>query len=458
MPALTPKNQPVAPTPVPVQIADKSFRGVTVDTRYTPIRNILQYIEGSQWKVRYYSQVLARDSELSPQQVNLSPVYQQYRAIDDFLLSVSSTLDLSQEEDSKSMSAQGSATMYPGLIPNTGDMFLADIGDGQEGIFAVTNSTKLTHLKDSMYNIEYNLVAISDDDPLRLEDLNNKVIEELVYVRDYLAVGEKPLITKTDFVRRDDMAVVLAEIVDQYFQDFYSRELSTLLVPDQPLRTYDPFLTAFVRDLVEINEQRLVSSVDLPEVYSIPGMRQQTIWDAIRRLSKPMLRSIARRMGVLSSVYYRGQPHYSGVFYTGVELVVYPLDPRTDPDVAFNSCIPSPTGAIVNDGNVRRGALEDYLKQPVHGFTYRTPMENSLPYVVPVAEDGNYVFTAAFYNGEGKLSSQLERLTLQMLGHEPIEKDMVLSLAREANKWPNLERFYYVPVVIALLKVSIRTS
>ena len=34
--------------------------------------------------------------------------------------------------------------MFLQVIPNVGDMFLADIGDGKEGVFAVTASDKKT--------------------------------------------------------------------------------------------------------------------------------------------------------------------------------------------------------------------------------------------------------------------------------------------------------------------------
>lgn len=415
-------------------------------------------MDGSLWKVRYFSQVLGADQELSPQQQTLSPVYQQYRVINDLILSATQGLELSQDPESKSWDATGSSTVICGdVIPNKGDMFLADIGDGQEGIFAVTNSTKLTYQKDTLYGIEYTMVAESSSDPVRRMDLEQKIIQELVFVREHLATGENPIITKTEFVQRQEMDVAYKEMVDQYFQDFYSRDKSTLLVPGQPVATYDPFLTTFVRDIVGSTENHLVNFVDFPDVFSVPGMYQQTLWDPIRRLSQAMVRSVARRVGLLSTSYYRGQPHYAGAYYAGFCKVAYPLDPRADVDAPFDRCKPSPSGAIVA-GDVRRGDITEYLSDPVDGFRYTEDAVDQLPYVVPVTHDNRYVFTEAFYKCVGPYSSQLERLTHQMLSHSPIDKALVLKIAKAAPRWPDLERFYYSPVVMALLKVSIRTS
>lgn len=438
---------------------DSSYRGVTVDTRYTSIRNILQYVDGSKWVVDYYSQTLGKDSELSPQQLGLNAVYQQYRRISRLQMAVSSALDLAQNEETREFTAQGSATMLPGVIPNKGDMFLADIGDGQEGLFAVTNTQKLTHLKDALYSIDYELVDYAGRDSARLKDLQTKIVEEFTFVSDYLTVGEKPIITTAEFTRREEMIQVRMGIIDQYFQDFYSHEHSLLLVPNQSARTYDPFVARYVCDIVAISENPLVGHVDFPAIGSMPGMRQNTLWDALRRLTAPMVRQVARRVGVLDSGYWRGQVQYAGIYFTGVSKVAYPLDPRTDVDAPYESCAPSPSGAIA-DGNVRRSDLSrfvDDLGAPA-GFNHMETATGSLPYVVPVVADDRYVFTDAFYQSEGSYASHLERLTHQMLRHEPIDKTLLLDLARKATLWPNLERFYYSPVVLTLLKVAIQTS
>lgn len=441
-------------------VTDKSYHGVTVDSRYTPIKNLLRYVEGSRWVVRYYGQALAKSNELSHQDTATSSIYQSYVCIDKLQLNVSQQLDGVQDPADGTFNIVGVGLCPPGVIPNIGDVFLADIGDGREGIFNITNATKQTHLKDALYELEYTLVGESSDTSERRRDLDSKTIQEYVYVDDYLTVGERPIITKAAFVQRVDLSQALEDIINQYFADFYSHEYATLLMPGQNgMRCYDAFLTTFVRDIVTTEENRQINFVDIPTVMVMPGMRQQTVWDALRRVSAPMVRAVVRRCGLLSSSYFKSQPQYGGAYYAGIQLVVYPLDPRTDVDADFGQCIPGPSGAVLAAGDVRRGDLQAYLDdRAVQGFTYTRNSADQLPYIVPVLTDDRYVFTEAFYAQQGPYSSQLERLTHQMLAQQPIDKALLLQLAVQATRWPDLERYYYSPVVMALLKTAIRTS
>lgn len=433
---------------------------MTVDTRYTPIRNILQYVDGSRWVTEYYSQVLDKDSELSSQQTSLNPVYQQYRKISKFQLAVSTALDLQQNTETRQYEANGSATTLPGLIPNKGDMFLADIGDGQEGLFTVTDTVKLTHLKESLYSIDYVLVDAVGRGSERLKDLEEKVIQEFTFVRDYLAVGEKPIITSNEFTLRQDMIQTRKDLINRYMLDFYSREKAMLMIPGQGIRTYDPFLQTFARDMIDSGDHPFINTMRFPAVSAVPGMDAETLWDVIRSLSKPMLQGVVNKMGLVSVQYWKGQPHYAGVYYSGVERITYPIDQRADVDAEFETgCGPIIDGAL-QEGSVRRGSMELFTRGlgRIDGFTITSTVEAQLPYAVPVTSDPWYVFTQAFYESVGPFSSHLERLTHQMLSHEPLEKPLLQKIAREAFNWPDVERFYYIPVLLALLQVAIHTS
>ena len=146
----------------------------------------------------------------------------------------------------------------------------------------------------------------------RRADLDAKVVQEYVVVQDYLAVGEKPSITKKQFLNRQNLVQVRAELVDMYYVDFYSRNRNTLLVPDQKGQTYDPFVTLFMRDLISSDENRLASRCAIPSVMLLPGMRQYTIWDAIRKDSAAMIRTVCKRVGLINARYFRAQAVYAG--------------------------------------------------------------------------------------------------------------------------------------------------
>lgn len=455
---VSPVISTVAKDKLPVTIVDKSYRGVTVDTRYTPIKNILQYVEGSRYKVRYYRQALGTDNEVQAQDADLAPAHQQYIVIDQMLLAVTQELDPVQNETDGQFVVTGQAIVFPGLIPNKGDMFLGDIGDGEEGIFTIRAAPRaLTHLRDTYYEIEYVLTDRSTGMSRKRADLDAKVIQELVFVQDYLAVGEKPIITKTEFLTRQEMILTRRELIDMYYADFYSRNRNTLLVPDQAGQTYDPFVTSFMRDMITARENQLADRVDMPSVMQLPGMRQYLIWDALRKSSASMIRTVGSRVGLICTRYFRNQAHYAGVYYAGLEYVAYPLDRRADVDTPFDKCAPSESGAILS-GDVRRGDLSEFLSQDLEGFNYTRKSTDAIPYFVPVTFDNRYVFTEKFYACGGAFSSQLERQVFYMLDQKPLDKALILAMGQATNALPNLERFYYVPMMLALLNAAIRTN
>jgi len=101
----------------------------------------------------------------------------------------------------------------------------------------------------------------------------------------------------------------------------------------------------------------------------------------------------------------------------------------------------------------------------LNGLYYQTPVSEgappvtpSLPMVAPVNLSGYYVFSDAFYTGQGPLASDVERLIYQGLQHDTLEKPLLARLASTAMHWDNLERFYYIPALIALLRVAIRDN
>ncbi len=74
------KAKPTAPTPVitnPPKVVDKPFDSPLVDTKYTPLSSLITFVEGYNWTVDYYSQVIGKDSQLQGQDPSLPKQYQQ---------------------------------------------------------------------------------------------------------------------------------------------------------------------------------------------------------------------------------------------------------------------------------------------------------------------------------------------------------------------------------------------
>lgn len=457
------KAKPTAPKPVdPVQVevVAPSYRGTTVDTKYTPLASMLQYVEGSNWSVTYYSQVLGADSEPMPLALDRAPVYQQYTRILQMELKVTTPLTSQEDPETHSFITTGAATSYPHFIPNKGDMFLADIGDGREGLFVVTNTEKRTILKESFFSIEYQITTYSDSDrQAYLDNLDFKTVRTTHFVKDFLVFGQNPQVLSEDYNDLRSFKREYEDLIGLYFHDFFSHRYQTLLVPDQDKITYDPFLTTALMDVVDTEEHPHINRMRLPSVEGDLAMLGPTLWDALCKLSYATFQTAVFKMGTITTDQFRSLPHYGGVYYSGIEKVVYPRDRRTDIDrvVSPTPCVTTPLGTL-GVGQMRYGELERLAIEPDQTKFFTTQDGQLLPDIAPVTMDDYYVLTGKLYRNEEPMSSNLERLVEALLRGDAIDKGILHRLATTAKHWPNLERFYYIPILLVLLKTVMRTN
>lgn len=440
-------------------MVEPSYRGVTVDSEYTPVSNLLQHVEGASWSCNYYAQVLNADNELTPQALDRAAPYQQYWLIEQMELKVTGALVVEQDPEGKSMKATGEATIYPGtgLIPNKYDMFLADIGDGREGLFVVMDSTKKNYLNQSCYVIQYELKGYSEDSSLA--DLDRKTVKTTRFVKEFLTYGQNPQVLSEDYVQLLDFNKRYRELVSLYLRDFFSIEEQTLLVPGQSLPTYDPFITKAFLSWVSTSDHPYVMKIRLPNVDGDKVMALPTLWDCLNEMNHDLLPTAMQSVSLVDSGHWSGSGFLGGVYFSGILRVVYPSDPRTDVDEAYDQQCTASLGQVMRTGGNRYSDLVRLTPSPyLNGLTYQHDQLPSIPDIVPVTYDTYYVFSQAFYQNTAPLKSNLERLVLAALKGEAMDKTILSRLSQSAMTWENLERFYYIPVLLALLKVASRTN
>ena len=79
--------------------------------------------------------------------------------------------------------------------------------------------------------------------------------------------------------------------------------------------------------------------------------------------------------------------------------------------------------------------------------------EKKLPIVRRMGEDNYYVFTKQFY--ENKVpGSLLERLVLDRIDKSTTDFGNLATLAEMSLRLDNLERFYFTPIILSLIKLS----
>lgn len=443
------------------RIEPEIYRGIAVDTQYVPSSSLLTWVEGSNWTVEYFSQALDIHSEPNPLSLNTSPLYQQYRRIRKMELKVTTPINFQPDEVTRTMEVRGSGIAYPFLVPNKGDMFIGDIGDGRLGLFTITLATRATILKDSLYTIDFIMQTELNKD--LLTNLEEKTIEEFHFSRDSLRRGCGPFITQPEFDRNARYATLKQELIDRYLIDFYSRQHSTLLVPDQLRTTYDHFLVKAVLEMIGSHESMTVRRIREMNVSAEPVMSQPTIWDAIVRRSPYHLNGTTQRVHTVLTSYFRGRPTLQAIGVTGIRALVFPIDTPTDVDAyhtgrAFRDTV----GLPLDPGRPRRHTSGAPVSQEERDLIWFQPTEVTEsttawqlpPDIHPVTHDDYYVLSQAFYEREPTQMSKLELLIDNAINSRSLNYDQLDALLEHVWEWDNLERFYYYPLLWVLLTIG----
>jgi hypothetical protein len=449
------KVEPVTIASVASQTTDPTYVGVAIDTSYNPRGSLMTYVEGANWSVEYYRQAIGPSNDLSPLQTPLQGPYQQYVLVHNLTLKVTQALVTSQDEESKSMLLSGAAIVLPGMIPNVGDEFTADAGDGRAAIFTVKSSEKKSFLKDAVYQIEYDLKNYAT--PELINDLNAKVVQETTFITGNMMIGLNPIVATADVTAMQKLQQIMVKLISQYFSNFFSNEYQTLLVPNQINSTYDPFVTRAIHDYITTDENPFISKIRIWNIDGDLALKSKTIWDVLNVMRYDYLPLAIQQVGVALTVRCMNRwPQFQSVYFSGIGQLVYPLDQRSDVDaqyVSFGTPVVSPMG----EGRARTDDLTRLIGAVVlDGFTHMSGAPaTELPDIVPVTVDEYYVFSAGFYADTPVPASALEQITLKAIQGQQIDLSKLLALAIVAPKWGNLERFYYVPVIIALIKANI---
>lgn len=452
--------------PVKVRAYPDVYRGIAIDTKYVPRSSMLSWINGSNWNVTYFSQSLREDQEPTALALQREPAYQQYQRIIGIDIKVNQPLDISQSEDVRTFSVTGSGHTYPSLVANFGDMFYGNIGDGRIGLFTVTSARRETFLRDSTYAIDWKMVGfLTEQQRVNLEE---KSIMTYYWSSANLANGCSPYVTEEEQKDNAEFAKLRLEIIRRYIGDFYSVEHATFLVPDQLFKTYDHFTTKAILTMVEASRYKELRTAKILNVQSEPIMKQPTIWDAVIRRDITRLCGNTERAHLVSTRISRWKPELQAIGYTGIAMMVYPMGAPTDIDSYYNGeTLCRPEGIPFQEGQPRRhrGKWIPQLERDDPWFK-RIPPEKELlseawktpQDIKPITCDDYYVLSEAFYSEDTKFQSKLEMLTWQMIKNEALDRNQLRAVTKCALNWDNLERFYYHPILIALLTYSKRKS
>lgn len=438
--------KPQTPAPNPV-IAKEDYKSIAVDTRYQPKETILAHIEGSSWTVDYYSQVLGQDTGISGQELGLDPTLQQYKLISGMEMKVSSASTTTQDNDTKDLTDQGAATLYPFIIPNKGDMFVADLLDGRRGVFKVTNSTRLSIFREACHSIDYELVDYGSD--TYLDDLKRKTVQTTYFEKDFIYHGQNPVLVSDDYESLQFLRRQYGVLITQYFKRFYSKEYGTLIMPDQSSIVYDAFLVRALFQHLSTWDARELTILRQLNCDDDQVMTADSIWSAIVERSRTVLNDAFQQVGYVSSSSFTQNPMYEGIRYSGIEQVIYPIDPMVRVDNQQTQNVKA-AGEFIPVRLPNRRSLASLITA--------TQEDQSKIGIKDTFENGYYVFSKAFYDNDRTegAQSKLELCMQDYFDQKEISYARLRELVEASTQWDAVNSFYYVPVLIILIKAVIR--
>jgi len=473
---------------------------VRVDQTWAPIKSMIKHRLGSSWSVKeYYSKILTKDSEVGGASPTVDATFESFKCIKNVEFRVTTPLSQNFDERTKTNTYAGTSTVF-GIIPNAGDMFIADTGEGDETLFQITASSQKSLQRETLYEITY---GEDTQSALKIANLRQKVVETLHYVVDFLNYGQNPILTSDDYQALVRLSGDVEYWTGVYIRLFFSREFSTLLVPEQLRRVYDPYLVAFFKQVPQFSQR--AENVWTREYSTSADDRfgMKCIWDAILMRDVREIDFGFKRATTINPMVWNAQAGMAGLAHGGFDAVLYSIDGidaidsqgRQSPDYV-GSCreltspraIPVPTlsnlppnnpiypgpGAdlglvdpdlVIDDElNPTPDGSDPYALPNVHalerfrmGCRVRNPNYRRLCNLTihPVTIDNFYVFSEHFYERDSEQSA-LENVVNRWLDGERINAKLLLDISLTMTHWGRLEQFYYMPVMIYLMIAALR--
>ena len=431
----------------PPKIEPAVSHSVIVDNNKVSRDSLLTHVSGAAFIVDYYRLVINKDNALYSQDVGQTGVQQQYTKYKAFELRQQDSFTVDQDDTDKVFTVKGISIVHSGLIPNEGDMFAADVGDGRVGVFNVTRSLRMAIMTDTVYQIEYSLVYFISDKPDSFIDLETKVIDTYYYVKDRLDYNDSPFLsTETyDFTRQ--MGRYYQEMSRDFFHWFFSKEFAVYIVPGQATPTFDYFLYKAMRvifrdDKYNVLQKHQAINIDDDDLIN----RGFDLFSVLLERSKDKFLFCDRRVGLTRTDTFASEGTTTNIRYTGIQTLIYPVSNEARADQVhnrlFHSMLEGPLAATSNtqDSTMQATAVTSFV------FGNKT-----VPLIKAVSIDDCYIFSNAFYARTEQLSI-LEELTLCYIDGKAINPAALKVLCDNYRFWPRLERFYYIPILIILIQ------
>jgi len=357
------------------------------------LSKVVQYISGMSWIVQhYYNQQLSGSDIGKPLDTTIAPMNQQYVRIDGLELKVQTPLDSA----TIGVTTGSALTFVEGLTPLVYDYIITKDVTNRFALFRVTAVEIKHHNLNPIYLITYVLDNYVDIFLAGYSNIESKVVRNLQFNSDGIINGSSPLLENALFTSFKEAKKTEMMMTIYYFSSMVNRIEKTLPIPINNIEGSDPYLEEFL--------------------YTVANLTLESSAMIVNRTISPDYSC-----------------HEASIYGILLQRNIYYLKKSKD-------CI------LSNNLGLRE---LDYSE--VHHPDRATVMDAD---TLPVMGSGMYLFSDNFFN-ETPVLSKIETVTMSYLRGENIDIDSVLRIAKSYQYWTKMEMYYYIPIVIFLLRVGI---
>lgn len=422
------------------EIAPKTYKHSLVDSKVHPVDSLITNISGIDWTVFYYSQILGENEEPKDFQVS-DNAYQQYLKITNYNLKLQGDLNRSFDDTQNRLSVTGTAILYPKLIPNVGDVIIADIGDGKAGYFTVTEVSQKSMFANRTYEINFTLVGYMDS---YIESiLESRVVKTGNFIKDYIQYGQNPVLVGEEQVFHDVTTDAIKDLLGSWLSEYYSHEIDTIRVPTgNNSYVYDPFITSLIIKLFSIHDHPLIGNISTYNCDIRTLTSYTDIWSATLSREEWVLYNCFKHYHVVATEKFNHNVHLRNIKFSKIDGVVLPYIREDYTNDTLD--ILSLRGHILNnelDRNEKHTALlrREGIEVPYMGGC------------------GTYVVSEDVYNLTTEPVTPIEQQLRNYFQEEAVNVNVIMKYVYNRRKLTKLERFYTIPLCLLLLLHSLRS-
>lgn len=451
---LQPDQVPVtSENTLPQAIQEPSKSIFTTLVPESRIVGLLRYAEGYPWTVNFYGQILNKNNTLENFDPTVPNLNQPYYEVNGMIIQVASPLSSSYDQTNGITTITGAALTPYSLTPNVGDIFIAAVDSGEDAVFMVNSVIRKTFRKDSLYEINYNLLYYTSEEPDFIVNLKARIQDTYFFNKDTNFFNRDVLIKPSVKEAIDRLNWLVRESKEYYFSTFAQKEAGTILIPGLPYKVYDPLLLGFLSKIIDYKD-----IVDVPFFRHNYGenryINQRSIFDLLFTRNINTISGINKRYTFIPSHMLPNRARLGTVFHTGADFIVFPVEPDTDTSI---------------DELVTTIDASDFVESVISTKNYFMPNIN-----VQTSNNNNvfnkqmlhqlfvndyYVVSENFYNYITNNSayinlSYIELLIFKHVTKQAIAKEDLVIAIEKYMEFSLLHQLYILPVLWFLIKVN----